>query len=91
MSAVAQDVHPKFESAMQADIQRVFALQQQKALALRSSNKTERVAKLKKLRDAILSRQDAIQQACYAEHIKLWVQLQLEAGHENHGRHQKSQ
>ncbi|RZO82724.1 MAG: aldehyde dehydrogenase family protein [Oceanococcus sp.] len=77
MSAVAQDVHPKFESAMQADIQRVFALQQQKALALRSSNKTERVAKLKKLRDAILSRQDAIQQACYADFKKPPVEVDL--------------
>lgn len=77
MSAVAQDVHPKFESAMQADIQRVFALQQQRALALRSSNKTERVAKLKKLRTAILSRQDAIHKACYADFKKPGVEVDL--------------
>ncbi len=71
MSAVAQDVaHPKFEHAALADIQRVFAKQQTRALALRSSSKSERLAKLKKLRKAILDRQEAIHQACYADFKK---------------------
>jgi aldehyde dehydrogenase (NAD+) len=71
MSAVAQDaVNPHFANAPIVDIKRVFALQQARAIALRSSTKVERLAKLKKLRTAILSRQEAIHKACYADFKK---------------------
>lgn len=77
MSAVAQDIHPKFDNAMLADIQRVFALQQARAIQLRSSTKAERVIKLKKLRQAILDHQEEIQRAGYADFKKPAVEVDI--------------
>ncbi len=70
-TATTQDsAHPRFDKALNADVQRVFSLQQSKAISLRSTAKHERLAKLRKLRTAILDRQEAIQQACHADFRK---------------------
>lgn len=54
-------------STVRADIQRVFALQQRKALQWRLSTCEERIARIERLRDAVLARREAIVQASLAD------------------------
>ncbi|HSW12029.1 MAG TPA: aldehyde dehydrogenase family protein [Solimonas sp.] len=59
---------PDFSAAVdRAELARVFALQQQRALALRSSTLAARRAKLQKLLDAVLANQAAIIEAGRAD------------------------
>lgn len=53
-----------------ARIQQLFTAQQQRALALRSSTASERIAKLKRLRELMLERREDIYKACYADFAK---------------------
>ncbi len=71
----APAVQPQYAS--QADIDRLFYLLQRKAMALRQSNKTERLRKLKALRQAILDRHEAIYAACYADFKKPTTEVDL--------------
>ena len=58
MSAAAQEIiSPAVNNtALDGDIKRVFDLQKAYALELRKSTAAERIAKLKKLRDAVIDR-----------------------------------
>lgn len=53
-----------------ASIQTIFAAQQQRALALRSSTADERIAKLKRLRALMFERREDIYAACHADFAK---------------------
>src|SRR5699024_8493363 len=53
-----------------ADLDRLFARQQARALALRTSTAQERVAKIKRLKQMLFERRDDIQRACYADFRK---------------------
>ncbi len=78
MSAAAEELaHPKFENALGAEIQRVFAKQQAHAVRLRTSTAAERIARLHKLRDALLNRKEAIYRACYADFKKPQAEVDL--------------
>ena len=77
MNAVSQVVPTEFDDAQQTRIKRIFADQQARALALRSSNTIERLAKLRALRTAILSRQEEIYQACFADFKKPATEVDL--------------
>ncbi len=71
MSVAAQKLaEPIFNDQVRADIERVFAKQQAYALKLRSSTAAERIAKIKKLRDAVLARREDIYKACYDDFKK---------------------
>ncbi|GBF51748.1 NAD-dependent aldehyde dehydrogenase [Leptospira ryugenii] len=58
------------KSYAQADIQRIFALQQKKALELRLSTAKERIQKLKRLKAAIFQHKAEIQTALFADFRK---------------------
>lgn len=77
MTDISPDTSARQRYASRSEIERVFALQARKAQALRESNKTERLAKLKALKEAVLSRQEAIQAACYADFRKPAVETDL--------------
>lgn len=66
MSAAVQpsEADPRFENAANAEMKRVFAKQQETALKWRTSTAAERIARLDRLRDAILKYEDAIKQSC---------------------------
>lgn len=71
MSVAAEKLaEPIFNEQVRADIERVFAKQQAYALKLRDSTAAERIAKIKKLRDAVLARRDDIYKACYNDFKK---------------------
>tara|TARA_R110002073_G_scaffold255812_2_gene418395 strand:+ start:978 stop:2438 length:1461 start_codon:yes stop_codon:yes gene_type:complete len=72
MSPTAQQTTSPTETsyAQEADIKRVFDKQKAYALKLRNSTAKERVAKLKKLRDVILERREAMYTACHNDFKK---------------------
>ena len=57
-------------NASEAEIRRVFELQRATALRLRTSTLDERVAKLVRLRDAVMAHQDAIREAAHKDFRK---------------------
>ena len=76
MNAVVQSIHAEGSSeAQRAEIKRIFALQQNRALQLRTSTTAERIAKLEMLRDTIADNLDAIREACYADFKKPSVEV----------------
>lgn len=79
MSAAAEQLasQPQATSALESDIQRVFAKQKAYALELRTSTAAERIAKLKKLRDGLLARQEEIYKACYNDFRKPETEVDL--------------
>ncbi len=79
MSAAVQEVinQPVASDSLDAEITRVFNLQKAHALVLRKSTAAERIAKLKKLRDAVLDRQENIYKACYADSKKPETEVDL--------------
>ncbi len=77
MSAAAEQIQPQFDNAAEAEIQRVFALQQTHAIRLRTSTAAERIAKLHKLRDALLNRQEAIYRAAWDDFKKPQPEVDL--------------
>ncbi len=79
MNATAQQPtsSPETRYAQEADIKRVFEKQKAYALKLRSSTAEERIAKLKKLRDAVLARREAIYQACHDDFKKPETEVDL--------------
>ena len=54
---------PRFENAAIADMKRIFSKQQATALQWRTSVASARIARLDKLRDALLEREEAIKAA----------------------------
>ncbi|MGB1557828.1 MAG: aldehyde dehydrogenase family protein, partial [Oceanococcaceae bacterium] len=66
MTATAQaaSADPRFENAALADMKRIFSKQQSRAIQLRTSTYAERLAKLNKLRDAVLKYENQIIEAC---------------------------
>ena len=58
---------PRFENAAIADMKRIFSKQQATALQWRTSVASARIARLDKLRDALLEREEAIKAACAAD------------------------
>lgn len=79
MNAASQQPNTPLESrhAQQADIKRVFNKQQAYALELRNSTAEKRIDKLKKLRDAVLARREAIYQACHNDFKKPTTEVDL--------------
>ena len=76
MNAAAQEIiSPSHE--LEGEIKRVFEKQKAYALKLRTSTAAERIAKLKKLRDAVLARQEDIYKACYADSKKPETEVDL--------------
>ncbi|GJL74527.1 MAG: aldehyde dehydrogenase [Nitrosomonas sp.] len=63
--------------AQAADIKRVFAKQKSHALTLRNSTADNRIAKIKKLRDAVLERRESIYRACYDDFRKPETEVDL--------------
>nr|MBV6629327.1 aldehyde dehydrogenase family protein [Oceanococcus sp. HetDA_MAG_MS8] len=63
-AAPAPSADPRFENAAIADMKRIFAAQQRTALQWRTSTAQERIARLNRLRDAVLAREGEIKQAC---------------------------
>lgn len=73
MSTAAQDITDNIARApdnQAAEIDRVFQRQQVQAIRLRPSTADERIAKIKRLKQAILDRTEAIHQACYNDFRK---------------------
>ena len=71
MSVAAQKLaEPIFNDQVRADIDRVFTAQQAYALELRKSTAEERIAKIKKLLEAVENRREDIYAACYADFKK---------------------
>lgn len=62
-SLTSPSIHPE----LKAELHRVFALQQQHQWEVARSTATHRIAKLRRLRDAILSRRPEIEQALWAD------------------------
>ncbi len=78
MSAQVKAIYPHTDiNAVKADTRRVFALQKTQALALRRSSAAQRIAKLKKLRAAILDHRERIVQAIQADFGKPEVETEL--------------
>lgn len=76
MNAVIQPIHPEGSAeAQRAEMQRIFALQQNRALQLRTSTAAERIAKIEKVRDTISANLEAIREACYADFKKPSVEV----------------
>ncbi|MDT0634558.1 aldehyde dehydrogenase family protein [Spectribacter hydrogenoxidans] len=73
MSTAVQDIRDRFAQApdnQATEIERVFALQQKRALTLRTSTAAERIAKIKRLKQALLDRTEEIHEACYKDFRK---------------------
>lgn len=63
--------------AQTENIKRVFDKQKSNALILRTSTADNRIAKIKKLRDAVLARREAIYKACYDDFRKPETEVDL--------------
>lgn len=80
MTAAAQqsaDPDPRFENAALADMKRIFAKQQQTSIRWRSSTAAERIARLNKLKDAIIKNEEAIKAACAADFGKPATEVEI--------------
>ncbi len=69
-AAVQALVTPPQAVSGQSEIERVFALQQARALELRTSDAAERIARIRRLRDAVLARREDIYAALQADFAK---------------------
>lgn len=65
MSAAPAPIFPTetLTPQLAADIQRIFAIQRQTALSLRSSTVEQRIAKLRRLREVLMMHREAIVEA----------------------------
>lgn len=79
MSALAQtaDADPRFENATIADMKRIFAKQQKTAIRWRTSTASERIDRLNRLRDALITYEDRIKAACAADFGKPETEVEL--------------
>lgn len=79
MNAAAQqpNIPPDKSYAQAAEIKRIFDKQSTYALILRNSTAEERIIKLKKLRDAVLARREAIYHACHNDFKKPATEVDL--------------
>ncbi|MES1953258.1 aldehyde dehydrogenase family protein [Salinisphaera hydrothermalis] len=80
MNSAAQPTTPFAETMVETDparIHRLFEGQQPKALALRGSSAAERIAKLKRLRELMFEKREAIHAACHADFAKPAAEVEV--------------
>lgn len=79
MNATTQQINSPAENsdAQEEDIKRVFDKQKAYALELRNSTAEDRAVKLRKLRDAVLERREAIYKACRDDFRKPETEVDL--------------
>lgn len=76
MSTAVHDI-AQAPSNQAADIQRVFEKQQARAMQLRTSTAAERIARIKRLKQAVLDRTEDLYKACYEDFRKPQAEVDM--------------